>query len=70
MKSICKKAAVLGLTLMMALGMAACGGSSSGKAETQAPATQAPAAGGDETYSVGVGIPGCDQRGTWRCGNI
>ena len=54
MKSICKKAAVLGLTLMMALGMAACGGSSSGKAETQAPATQAPAAGGDETYSVGV----------------
>ena len=49
MKSICRKAAVLGITFMMALGMAACGGSSSGKAETQAPA-----AGGDETYSVGV----------------
>lgn len=49
MKNIWKKTAVIGLSVMMAAAMAACGGSSSGK-----PAQTEAAAGGDASYTVGV----------------
>jgi putative ABC transport system substrate-binding protein len=49
MKNIWKKTAAIGLSVMMAAAMAACGGSSSDK-----PAQTEAAAGGDASYTVGV----------------
>ena len=50
MKNIWKKTAAIGLSVMMAAAMAACGGSSSDKPAQ----TESAAAGGDASYTVGV----------------